>query len=69
MDIKYAKNYENQFSSLEHILPEKTKIKGSWYHDLQVTGGTCFDLIIKGHQKKNEHKEMVKLNGPPLQLA
>ena len=34
------------------------------YTDIEVTGGACFDLIIRGHQKKNEHTEMVKLNGP-----
>ena len=64
MDIKYTKNYENRFSSLEYIPTEKTKIKGTLYHDLQVTGGGCFDLIIRGHQNKNEHTEMIKLNGP-----
>ena len=64
IDIKYTKNYKNRFSSLEYIPPEKTKIKGTLYHDLQVTGGGCFDLIIRGHQNKNEYTEMVKLKGP-----
>ena len=64
MDIKYTKDYKDRFRSLEYKPPEKGQIKGKLYHDLEVTGGGCFDLIIRGHQKKNEHTEMVKLNGP-----
>ena len=64
IDIKYTKNYEKRFPPLEYFAPEKAQIKGHLYHDIEVTGGACFDLIIRGHQKKNEHTEMVKLNGP-----
>ena len=40
-------------------------MKGKLFHDLEVTGGNCFDLIIRGKQNKNNYTEMVKLNGTP----
>ena len=43
--------------------PFKPTKKGHFYHDLEVNGGGYFDLIIRGHQDKNEYTEMLKLDG------
>ena len=46
--IKYVKNNYASFPPLEYLQPEKPKTTGYLYHDLEVIGGTCFDLIIRG---------------------
>ena len=40
-------------------------MKGKLFHDLEVTGGNCFELIIRGKQNKNEYTNIVKLNESP----
>ena len=40
-------------------------MKGKLFHDLEVTGGNCFDLIIRGKENKNDYTDLVKLNGSP----
>jgi hypothetical protein len=64
-NIKYLKNNYALFPPLEYLQPEKPKMEGKLFHDLVVTGGDCFDLIIRGRQNKNEYTEMVKLHGSP----
>ena len=46
--IKCTKNNYRRFQSLEYLQPKKPQISGKLYHDLEVTGGNCFDLIIRG---------------------
>ena len=63
--IKYWKNNYARFQPLEYIPSKKSQMKGKLFHDLEVTGGNCFELIIRGKQNKNEYTDMVKLNGSP----
>ena len=64
-NIKYIKEDSNIFQSLEYISPEKDKITGPLNHNLEVTGGRCFGLIIRGKQNKNEYTDIVELNESP----
>jgi hypothetical protein len=63
--IKYVKEDSRFFHSLEYFPPKKDEITGLLYHDLEVTGGRCFDLIIRGQQNMFEYVDMVKLSNSP----
>ena len=64
-NIKYIKEDSKFFPSLEYNSTKKDEIAGPLYHDLEVTGGRCFDLIIRGKQNKNEYTDIVELNESP----
>ena len=64
-NIKYIKQDKRKFQSLEYVPPKKEDISGELYQDLEVTGGKCFDFIIRGQQIKNEYTDIVNLNDSP----
>ena len=63
--IKYWKNNYAWFQPLEYLQSKKSQMKGKLFHDLEVTGGNCFELIIRGKQNKNEYTDIVELNESP----